>query len=324
MDLLSSVLHTHQVKGTILSDGRYGGAWGVRIAQPGAAGFHLVLEGACVLIVDGAPPVRLLQGDVVVVPNGAPHVLADDPRTPPMELTDIHRTSSSSSSSSGPQTHLACGAFHFQRGTPPALLSVLPPVIHLRAPEIADDDLLRTTLRLLASELEGHARGAAGASVLVDRLVDVLFVAVIRRWLQTHPGGCVGWLSGLRDEGLGRAMAAVHQDPARDWSVPELARVAGMSRATFARRFDELVGTTPAAFLQGVRLDVATRLLDAGGMSVAEVAGAVGYASEFSFSRTFKRAVGEAPGQYRARRREASARLASTTPTSTTPTMAAR
>jgi len=309
MDLLSTVLQTHAVKGTILSDGRYRGAWGVRVAQPGTAGFHLVLEGACVLVLDGSPPVTLLQGDVVVVPNGATHVLADDAGTMPVDLVDIHRATSSPSlpsPSSGPVTHLACGAFHFQRGSPPALLSVLPSVIHLRAPDIADDDLLRTTLHLLSAELEGHRRGVAGASVLVDRLVDVLFVAVIRKWMASSADGCVGLLSGLRDDGLGRAMAAVHHDPARDWSVPELARLAGMSRATFARRFDELVGGTPAAFVLGVRLDVAARLLDAGAMSIAEVAAAVGYASEFSFSRAFKRATGEAPGHYRARRRASS------------------
>ncbi len=204
---------------------------------------------------------------------------------------------------------MLCGAFRFAQGTPPALLSVLPGVIVLRGPEIARDDLLRSTLRALSAELE-NAGVAPGSAVLVDHLTDILFIGILRRYLAEHGDECVGWLRALRDEGLGRAMAAMHERPEAEWTVPELARVAGMSRATFARRFDELVGTTPAAFLQGLRVDVARRLLTHTDKSVAEVAAAVGYASEFSFSRTFKKHSGLAPSFFRERAQEATAILA--------------
>jgi AraC-like DNA-binding protein len=299
MDVLSAILERHPVRGVILSDGRYGGRWAVEVHTPGVAGFHLVLEGGCLLRVPGEAPVRLEQGDVVVVPGGAPHVLADAVDTVPVPLAAVKVTGPTDAGGA----RLACGAYQAQSGTPPALWSALPPLIHLRAVDIADDHLLRSTMMLLTRELDELDR-APGAQVLVDRLVDALFVGVLRRFLATHQA-CTGWLGALRDDGLGRAIGAIHASPSRDWKVSDLARLAGMSRTTFARRFDALVGTSPAAFLQGVRIDAAARLLETSELSVAEVAAAVGYASEFSFSRTFRRLTGEAPGRFRARSRTA-------------------
>lgn len=296
MDVLSSVLSTHQVRGAILSAGRYRGAFGVRIAQPDVAGFHIVTEGRCFLLMAGRAPLELLQGDIVVVPNGAVHTIADDPATPAVDLGSLGHVDSPVVPPAGPVTGLTCGAFRFMAGVPPALLAVLPPVMHLRAHEVQQDDLLRSLLRLLTMEL---ATTGPGAAVLVDRLVDGLLIGIIRRWMRDADDGCVGWLGALRDERIGRALTALYDRPEAPWTVDSLAALAGMSRAAFAKRFQALVGEPPLAWLQSVRIDLAARHLKQGTRSVAEVAGDVGYSSEFAFSRTFKKVMGLAPSHWR-------------------------
>ncbi len=312
MDVLSSVLAANQVHGVIWSDGHYRGRWGIAVDNADVAGFHLLIEGEAWLMLPGSPapgpgqkPRRLLQGDVVVIPNGAAHVIADDPTTTPVPIAEarrlVQRRRPPLQGVRAPgEARMACGAFRFARGTPTALLSVLPGVIHVRANDVEADDLLRTTVRLLVGELGAQA---PGSSVLIDRLVDVLFIAVVRRWLATQPEGSGGWLGALRDERIGKVVGLMHAEPHKRWTVEALARKSGLSRAAFARRFQELVGEPPLSWLSSVRVDVARRLLETTDDGVAEVAAAVGYESEFAFSRAFKRATGAAPSHHRGQAR---------------------
>lgn len=306
MDALSQVLKQNPVHGVISGDLRLRAPWGFHVHQPDVAGFHVLLEGEAVLLLGEKKPLRLLQGDVVVVPNGAAHALVDDAatRTVPIEALVRRRPAQAPQARSGGGAHIACGAFRFARGTPSALLSLLPPVLHLRSSEMQRDELLRATVHLLTLELMADAPRPA-AAVLLDRLVDVLFVGVVRRWLDAQPAGSGGWLAALRDERIGRVIGLLYAAPQKAWTVEAMAKTCGLSRAAFARRFQELVGVPPLAWLTSVRIDQAQHLLATTDDTIAAVAAAVGYESEFAFSRAFKRHTGRPPRDARTHARAA-------------------
>jgi AraC-like DNA-binding protein len=176
------------------------------------------------------------------------------------------------------------------------LLSALPAVIHLSpAGGGATAGWLGTLLRMAAEE-SGSAR--AGGENVLSRLSELMFVETIRWYLNTLPSAQTGWLAGLRDPMVGHALAALHSEPRESWTVERLARAVGLSRSVLAQRFTLMVGHPPMQYLALWRMQLASRLLLAGG-PVAAVAAAVGYESESAFSRTFKKLVGQAPAAWR-------------------------
>ena len=187
----------------------------------------------------------------------------------------------------------------------PALLSLLPDVLHLPAGGPDDDGGVAATLRLLSLELGARPPGSRAVSA---RLVDIMLVHVLRGWLRSqHPGQSSSWIVALRDPVVGRALMCIHERPAAPWTVDSLAAEVNVSRATLARRFVTRVGETPLAYVTRWRMDVAAQSLRDGGDTVAAIATAVGYRSEYAFSRAFSRQRGIAPGRYR---REARGRRA--------------
>jgi len=298
MDVLTSVLETTQVRGAILSDFRYEVPFGVEMNAHDVAGFHYVLEGTCVLRSARRAPIRLFQGDLVLVPSGATHAIADSASSAvePIERFIARSARRRRPHAAGPR--VVCGAYRYERGTPNPLMRLLPPIIHLSAPDVSRSDSLAVTMRLLTRELDQRAPGAAG---LVDRLVDALFIYVVRAWVDEQPEGEGGWLGALRDVHVGGALAAIHREPQRRWTVESLADEVGLSRAAFARRFTTLVGMPPLGYATHWRLELAARRLRTSDEPLAKIAASIGYESEFAFSRAFKRAVGTSPGSFRAR-----------------------
>jgi AraC-like DNA-binding protein len=169
---------------------------------------------------------------------------------------------------------------------------------------------------MLAAELEG---AEPGAKTVVDRLVDVLFVHIVRAWLATHEDERASWLAALVDTEVAAAISCLHRDPARQWSVESLAAEVGLSRPTLARRFTKRVGESPLAYLARWRLQLAARRLQDTSESLATVGRSVAYSSEFAFSRAFSRAHGMPPGRYRAAHRSAAIPRAATPGVSVTP-----
>jgi AraC-like DNA-binding protein len=185
---------------------------------------------------------------------------------------------------------LSAGA---QLGSPDhPLLSLLPAVLHIGRSGDPADEWVDATLRALAAEA---ARPRLGAETLITRLCDVVLLQAIRCWLESSPDASRGWLGALRDEQLGRALAAIHGDPGRAWTVASLAQVAHLSRAAFAQRFALLTGGTPIAYLTEHRMRVATALMRDEGLSASEAAYRVGYGSLAAFSRAYKRVTGGPP-----------------------------
>lgn len=308
MDVLADVLARTGITGVVLSRSSARPPWGVEISNTHGAGFHLVVDGSCWLRVPGERPLRLLQGDIVLVPSGARHALSDAPDTPTRPLAEwkarpgrgTPRVQNGSRpgqrETGGGGTELVCGAYRFDRDGPNLLFSLLPPVLHFPASRVEAHEPLRATVRLLLSEID---QPEPGSSTLTERLIDALLVYAVRSWLAGQPPGAAGWLGALRDPQIGRVLGLMHGDLRRNWTVEMLARASGMSRAALARRFRRLVGEAPLAYLGHLRMDTAARVLRRTTRPLAGVAADVGYESEFAFNRAFKRHKGIAPGAYR-------------------------
>ena len=301
MDVLADVLSNTRIGGTLFCRAELRGSWGMGVSPASQAGFHVVARGTCWLRVKGrGRPLRLVQGDVILLPHGAGHSLQSDPEARVLPLFEALRQQGlarpRSPERDDSSTVLLCGAYHFERNGVHPLLSLLPPLIHIPADGEQVAGPLEAVLRLLVAE---SAQAGPGTHTVISRLVDVLFIHIIRCWLEQQPEGSAGWLGALKDAQVGRALARMHAEPARDWTVQGLAAEVATSRATFARRFRELVGEPPLVYLTRWRMELAGRLLRETELSLAEVAAHVGYSSEFAFNRTFHRECGQPPGRYR-------------------------
>lgn len=301
VDMLSdvlSVLRAGRPKAGVVT---WQGAWAQRFSPvPGAVGFRVVVRGDCVLVPAGAAPVRLDTGDVVLLPHGRGHVLADSPATPPAaQACDPAAPHFPDRRprvvAEGPTTVTLCGAWELAPEGHHPLLGDLPEVIHLdpRADGRAE---LRATVDLLGTEL---TRPGLGTDAAIPALLDMLLLYALRAWFEeTRSSPGTGWAA-LRDPAVAAALHAIHQDPAHPWTVAALATLAGLSRAPFARRFAELAGQPPMRYLTWWRMTTAARMLRESDASLNAIAVAVGYTSEFAFAVAFKRQYDIPPGKYR-------------------------
>jgi AraC-like DNA-binding protein len=312
MDVLADVLTSTRIGGTVFARSELPAPWGMLFEPASRAGLHIVARGSCWLRMRGRnEPVHLAQGDVVLLPHGAGHSLISAPNVQPLpfpkllarcQVSQGPHGMSMSLEGKGPSTLLLCGAYRFEHDGVHPLLSLLPPLIHLRADSGIMSGPVEAVLRLLVAE---YTQPGPGTVTVTARLVDVLFIHIIRGWLEQQPDGSAGWLGAVRDPQVGRALALMHEEPRRDWTVESLAAEVACSRATFARRFRELVGEPPLVYLTRLRMDVAARMLRDSEQPLAAIAERVGYASEFAFNRTFHRVRGVPPGRYREQAREA-------------------
>lgn len=300
-DIVADVVATTRRGSLIYSRNRFRAPWGAVFPAGQAASFHVVTSGACWLTVDDHEPVQLTRGDVALVPFGAPHRLTDTPGRPARLITEIAGRSLADGppeclvvDGDGPATVWLCGGYRLAPDLQHPLTSLLPPVVVVTAAQ-ARGTGLGPAVELLAAEVDGTD---PGAPAVMASLVDLLFVYLLRAWLTEHQDD-TGWGRALFDPVVGAALATVHADPGRAWTLDSLARVAGTPRATFSRRFTALTGQSPMAYVTTWRMAVAARMLCEETATLRQVAGRVGYESEFAFARAFKRTTGQAPGQYR-------------------------
>jgi AraC-like DNA-binding protein len=273
--------------------------------MPGAdhlISYHIVTSGRCYGGRVGEEQVELVAGDVIVFPHGDPHVMSSAQRVSP----DIHLKTPARyletvtlGQPGPPDTTFVCGFLGCDRQPFNPLLAALPGRMHMRGMSSA-------WLSSFTSQVTEESRlGRAGSDTVLTRLAELMFIEVLRRYLQELSPGQTGWLAGLRDEVVSRVLALLHNQPGRNWSLEELAREAASSRSNVAKRFTELVGQPPMQYLTQWRMQVAANLLAQSGTKVAAVAAQVGYDSEAAFSRAFKKATGLAPGAWREGRRTA-------------------
>jgi AraC-like DNA-binding protein len=315
VDVLSDVLRAVRLTGAVYFDFELTSPWVAEappsseiasVVMPGAQRvieYHLIARGTCWGHAVGDEPTRLREGDLIVFPQGDPHVLSSAPgmRATP-DLAMFARNSTplplfyelGGGGRDGAQ--VVCGFLGCDDRPFNPLLSALPRMILVSPTAHQVATAWVGSLLGMAVKESRHAR--PGGENVLERLSELMFVETIRQYLATLPPAQTGWLAGLRDPMVGQALAALHGASNEAWTVERLARVVGVSRSVLAERFTELVGQPPMQYLALWRMQRASRLL-IDGRSVAEAAAAVGYESEAAFSRAFKKIVGESPAIWR-------------------------
>jgi AraC-like DNA-binding protein len=305
VDALADVLAVTRISGSVLAHVHAHEPWGLDIVLPDGAAFHAVTGGSVWLEVEGEPARRLMPGDVVLLPTGLRHLLLSAPgvaaRRYDADLKAELVTEAGDLVIPGPgaASRFLCAGFSYDNELAHPLLSLLPRVLHVSPADEGPETPLQSTLRLLMGELRQRRIGSEAA---IERLLEVLFVHVIRSWLETAADSTPpSWLTGLRDAVVARALGLLHAQPERPWTIDELAAAVHVSRSTLVRRFNDLVGEPPAAYLARWRMELAARLLRESEQSVGRISHRVGYTSEFAFSRAFSKHRGESPSRYRKR-----------------------
>ena len=308
MDALTSLLGGPRARGAFLLRALLEPPWSIRVQDQAPLTLVAVLRGAAVLLPDAGADTALAAGDIAVLAGPAPYTFADDPATPPQIV--IHPGNRSTTvdgvelcaeldlgvrtwgnSRTGTAT-LLIGTYQLHSEIGKQLLRVLPPSLVLRA-----DAWNSPLLPLLGTEI---GRDEPGQEAVLDRLLDLLLIAVLRAWFAQPEATAPAWYRAHADPIVGRALRLMQHDPAHPWTVAELAAQAGVSRAALARRFTELVGEPPMSYLTGWRLAMAADLLREPDATIGAVARQVGYGSPFALSTAFKRVRGVSPREYRA------------------------
>ena len=321
-DPLSDVLQAVRLTGALFFRVEASRPWGIDVPEAAAFGslilprsaaiisYHVVLEGTGWVTMPGAEPVRFGPGEVLIFPHGDPYCMKSAPEVA-AEYSKDEAVAFFRDMAAGrlpfdvvegggdpPLTRYVCGYLGCDGGPFNPVLAALPRFLRVRRSSAAEPDLLD---RMLDLALARPDLGDPGSANVRLRLCELVFVEALRRYLGALSETAGGWLSGLRDPTVGRALALLHADPARPWTLNALARAAGTSRAVLAARFAERVGCPPMQYLTRWRMQCAARRLDEPGARVAAIAHAVGYESEAAFCRAFKKAAGLSPAAWRSR-----------------------
>lgn len=314
MDALSDVLRVAHLTGGVFLHAEFTAPWCIAAhPSPEACSpffksttslipYHYVVDGEFYLALDDGEPLLFRSGDIVLLPHNDLHLMGTDLSLPPTKMRDIVRPSENGGlrfanhGSGGAMSRVVCGYLGYEGTHGNPVLAMLPATIKLKVEDAGPAEWIRSTFQFAADEL---AAGRPGSETVLAKLSELLFVEAVRRYIQSLPEGQTGWLAGLQDPIVARALALMHNDIARPWSVDELGRAAGLSRSALAERFTRLIGMSPIHYLAHWRMQVAAQTLKGTSDSLARIAETVGYESEAAFSRAFKKAFGAAPATWR-------------------------
>ncbi|HSF15933.1 MAG TPA: AraC family transcriptional regulator [Vicinamibacteria bacterium] len=333
MDVLSDVLRVVRLTSAVFFTARFSSPWSIespppdqlarslRLRAESIALFHVLVEGQCWISFGDQAPTKMEAGDVLIFPRGDPHVMSSHvgarpcpigsllPSQPSEEIPQLHY------GGGGETTRWVCGFLHCDQAFNP-LIGALPTMLCVRGREstgqglppeaqaseragvvlVEADGWLATTLQHTIEEADATH---PGGSAMLARLIELLYLDVLRRYMQQLPSGHTGWLAGVKDPEVGRALRLLHARPDHPWTVEDLAHEVGVSRSALAQRFTELTGEAPMRYLTGWRIQLAKHLMLQASLAIAEVADRVGYESEAAFNRAFKRRVGVPPAKWR-------------------------
>jgi AraC-like DNA-binding protein len=315
MDALSDVLRVVGLTGGVFLDARFTAPWCVignigpdsckpfMAPPPYVICFHHIVEGECLVAVDGQAPCVLSAGDIVLLPRNEIHRLGDrldmkavatDDLVPQANGVGMARIDHGGG---GTECKIVCGFLGGDAQLQP-LIATLPSVMKMSVRDTPGGDWIAQSFRYGARQL---ADGDPGAATIMAKMSELLFVEAVRRYLTTMPDERTGFLAGLRDPAVGKALALLHTQVARAWTAEDLASAVNLSRSAFAERFTALIGQPPMTYLTGWRMQVAAHKLREGRLSIGQIAFDIGYESEAAFTRAFKRELGTPPATWRKR-----------------------
>ena len=302
-DPIGETLHLLRLTGSLYCRSELTAPWGIDLpAFDGCMMFHVVTAGHCWLEVEGDEPRLLQQGSLTLVPHGNGHCIRSKPTDEAVPLFDIpveqisDRYEIMRHGGGGELTHLTCGVVRFDHIAGQRLIAQLPGVLQVDAWAEEEDNWLQSTLRFIAREARELR---PGGETVITHLADILIIQAIRSWIDSAPDADRGWLAALRDEHVGKALAAIHRQPEKHWTVASLAKEVGMSRSGFSARFTKLVGDSAKRYLTQWRMQIARAQLMETSDSLAVLSDRHGYQSEAAFCRAFKRVFGVSPGSVR-------------------------
>jgi AraC-like DNA-binding protein len=321
MDALSETLRVVRLVGAIFIQARFTAPWcyhsvhadhAAPILEPNAEKvviFHMITEGECYAEIDGAEPMRLIAGDVVLFPQGDAHNMTSTPGLPPAKgsrLAEVlsRRPRQLSYGGGGATTRLVCGYMACDSRLARMLLAGLPPIVRVNVRGSNAGAWLEASVQYALAEARSPRPGGAG---VLAKLSEVLFIEVLRLYMHDQGENRTGWLAGVSDRIVGAALNALHKNPAQAWTLEDLAREASTSRSVLAERFQQLVGSSPMQYLTQWRMMLAANLLCRSNAPLARIAEDVGYQTDTAFSRAFRREYGEPPAAWRRSRATRSA-----------------
>jgi AraC-like DNA-binding protein len=326
-DTLSDVLRSMRLRGAVFYDLSFGTDWAAEAPPareiaaaviPGAEHvmeYHVITRGSGWAAIVGEPPVRLETGDIVMFPQGDAHVISSAPGIRPLRMSAdwvystrnepkpipvvFHTPHEFTQRPAAPElpTQVACGFLGCDLRPFNPLIATLPRMLHLPA---AGDGVWIS--QVMQQAVNASRDNRPGGQAMLERISEMMFADAIRRYVDTLPAEGTGWLAGLRDRSVGRALALIHGQPARAWTVEELAAEAALSRSAFFERFVQVIGQPPMQYLTQWRMQVASNLLRNSQAPIVSIALEVGYESEAAFTRAFKRLAGVPPGAWRRKR----------------------
>ena len=292
MDVLSDVLERARARGAVFSVLRRVEPWGLLFGGSRVLTAHILLDGRAWLEQAGEAPVELEQYAVLLMTSGTEYAIVSELGAHREPIRDAR--AAGTTTAVGSSATVLCGAYTLEGSVAAAVLSELPrPVV---IPPAWQESTHRLAIQLLADEA---ARETPGQQALLDRLLDTNLVYALRAWWLHSTETAPGWFTALGDRDLRRVLEAIHARPADPWTLPELARVARMSRSGFAGRFTRQVGVPPATYLTTVRMERAEEALRHTDATLGDIATAVGYSNPFAFATAFRRYHGVAPGRWR-------------------------
>jgi AraC-like DNA-binding protein len=318
MDVLSEVLKVVRLEGAFFFNAEFSAPWCLNSSRSAvlapylapAAGhlilYHFLTEGRAYAKLPNGHREELTAGDIVVLPHGDAHMLGNGPSARPVDplVTFAKHLSQGLKvarfGGGGEITRFICGYLACDARLSDVLLAGLPPMLKVRIAKEPSGQWLENSIRFSVDGVNGSN---AGSELVLAKLSEVLFVETLRRYINALPLDQIGWLAGARDPVIGQALALMHKEPADPWTISSLARRVGLSRTRLAERFRHFLEDSPMAYLAKWRLRLGAEMLRSTDDSIAQVAAAVGYGSEASFNRAFKREFDCPPAQFRRNRK---------------------
>ncbi len=315
MDVLSEVLKSVKLRGALYYNGEFSEPWS--ISTPGSSAlapfvssdgghviiYHLLSEGKAYARLEDGPPIWLEAGNIVVFPHGDSHVLGNGRDSRPIDAAkELQRIFSqglnvSRMGGGGEVSKFICGYLVCDPQLAQVFLSGLPKILVVNIRNDTSGKWLENSILFSVGEASA---GKAGGDAVLAKLSEVLLVETLRRYIAQLPHDQTGWLAGVRDLHVGKALALLHSNPSHPWTIAALAQAVGVSRSVIAERFRHYLDQPPMSYLTRWRLQLGAQMLAATSHSVAQIALEVGYESEAAFNRAFKRGYGSPPAQFRA------------------------
>lgn len=303
MDILTDIFDTLDLKGALYFRTDFSSPWAVEVPNlKDAARFHLVVQGICHISLPTGETTTLSAGDLILIPRGQSHILADQVthKAPSLEtvLDDLNYDGSgvlvAGQGEEQAATKMVCGHFTFRKGADHPILNALPDYIRTSAGDRAREPLLDEMLRLISRRIFVEELGSEAS---VTRMSEIVFIELVRAGI-SRDTRLSTMINAFRDKYVGHALELIHKRTPEAWTVESLGREVGMSRSRFSDRFSDLMNVSPMAYLAEWRLQKALTLLDDSHTSVQEVSNQVGYQSPAAFTRAFSKRFGESPSQY--------------------------